>query len=308
LLKSIFRSPLTVKGLGRSPKSILAKNLSKILKKAINQRLLNDKRELTIMASAVRDDNFDLLVIKQFVKRKVVDSSALEKVKELATNFIEAIYSDFKVVEDSLLNERVTLTVSDERIATILTTLSSECEVDGKSRLILERLLKENVPVVFTKEVYDEMKGTDVLKVLYLRQVILGVIPRLEDHLVDKVIPVKVPDGFPKFIQPPEELACFDYALMQAGEKEGFFTEFMEFELPGLLQKLNYTFELEPSVGDLVLFCKDSVPTHMGIVREGGLIESKWGNNKPVAYLHSIENSPKEYGDQVIYCRKKDNL
>ena len=113
-----------------------------------------------------------------------------------------------------------------------------------------------------------------------------------------------IPSAFPMIGQPIEELCCYDYAFLRIGEWRPFCYDFEEAELPQLLETWGYLpIGTKPRPGDLVLFLKDGIPTHLGICREQGLIESKWGNLLPMAYVHRLEDAPLSYGDKIVYYR-----
>lgn len=112
-----------------------------------------------------------------------------------------------------------------------------------------------------------------------------------------------------KFIFLPTELqarSCYYYALLIAGENmEGSKAYFNDTDLPELLEKWEYEVVTTRQPGDLILFFNEGKPTHLGLCRENGLIESKWGNMTPHACLHTIEMAPAEYGRQIRFYRKK---
>lgn len=99
-----------------------------------------------------------------------------------------------------------------------------------------------------------------------------------------------------------QSLCCYDYALSLVGEER--LSEFVEgVDLDALLLKWGYISVEKPQIGDLVLFLKDGKQSHLGVYRKDGLIESKWGNDVPCAFLHTMENTPYFYGDQVLFFR-----
>lgn len=99
-------------------------------------------------------------------------------------------------------------------------------------------------------------------------------------------------------------LSCFDYAFWRVGEVRAFAYDFSAEELPRLLLDWDYEIVTEPQSGDLVLFLDEEVATHLGVFYKG-LIESKWGNARQVAFLHRIEDAPESYGTQILFYRLK---
>lgn len=99
--------------------------------------------------------------------------------------------------------------------------------------------------------------------------------------------------------------SCFDYALLRSGEERSLYTSHDNEMLSGQLRDWRYKETDDPQVGDLVLFKRGDLATHLGVFRGNGLVESKWGNHCPFVYIHSIEAAPREYGKTVIYFHKK---
>lgn len=100
-----------------------------------------------------------------------------------------------------------------------------------------------------------------------------------------------------------QDISCYDYALLAIGEQRGETANFSDFELPAYLKEWGYEVVEKPLPGDLVLFLDEGHPTHLGVCREKGLIQSKWGNRCKHAYLHKLENAPASYGAQIVYYR-----
>lgn len=100
-----------------------------------------------------------------------------------------------------------------------------------------------------------------------------------------------------------QDASCYDYALYTIGDQRAVNANFSDDELPAYLEEWGYRVVEKPLPGDLVLFLNEGIPTHLGVCREKGLIESKWGNGHRMAYLHTLENAPAAYGSQVIYYR-----
>ena len=57
-----------------------------------------------------------------------------------------------------------------------------------------------------------------------------------------------------------------------------------------------------PIGGDLVIYLDNGVPTHLGVYRDDGLVESKWGG-QPLVFVHAAQNVPATYGNQIGYFR-----
>ena len=127
----------------------------------------------------------------------------------------------------------------------------------------------------------------------------------LDCQCVKDVIEVTIPEDLQQYlsVDNPQELCCFDYALCQISETRTLLTEYTNSELPGLLIEWGYQPIRDMEPGDLVLYLKDGFPTHLGLHIGDGLVQSKWGNSAPVAYLHQLETAPVSYGNQVLIFR-----
>lgn len=106
-----------------------------------------------------------------------------------------------------------------------------------------------------------------------------------------------------------EDLWCYEYALMRIGEKRIFEVEWEDQynvgDIPALMKQWGYVSVKDPQPGDLVMFLgkEDLEPTHLGIYRGNGKVESKWWNTIPVPFLHKVEDTPSAYGACVVFYR-----
>ncbi len=108
----------------------------------------------------------------------------------------------------------------------------------------------------------------------------------------------------------PQRLSCTTFALLRALEPAVIeFLSFCNVEgiLLELLPKWGYVPVLEPKVGDLVMYLKDGVYTHLGRYLGKGRVESKIGNTDPSFTDHSWEAVVDSYGDQVVFWRKEES-
>lgn len=109
-----------------------------------------------------------------------------------------------------------------------------------------------------------------------------------------------------KVIALPKEwqgLSCFAYAFKKIGETRIDFENMAPEELPSYLEELGYTFIDEPQNGDIALFMVEETPVHAGIWKGQGMVDSKWGDDHRMAYLHRLANAPSAFGNKVLYCR-----
>ena len=112
------------------------------------------------------------------------------------------------------------------------------------------------------------------------------------DQLVERVI------DLPKERQ---DQSCYQYAFHEMGYMIG---SFQPAELPEILTEELMASQIDsPIEGDLVVYFNGGGSTHAGIVRKDGLIESKWGDSNPKAYLHRLDDVPESYGRDIRYYR-----
>ncbi|HSX27130.1 MAG TPA: hypothetical protein VLE89_09025 [Chlamydiales bacterium] len=112
---------------------------------------------------------------------------------------------------------------------------------------------------------------------------------------------------FPSHVRaekPVTDLSCHKYALYRSGIRIPFALEGTENLANDVFPRLGLHPVREPKAGDFVVFLKNKEPQHTGIVREDGRILSKYGDETPFAILHSLEDTPDSYGNQIIYYRK----
>jgi hypothetical protein len=95
----------------------------------------------------------------------------------------------------------------------------------------------------------------------------------------------------------------FAYAFKKIGETRIDFENMAPEELPSYLEELGYTFVEEPQNGDIALFMDEETPVHAGIWKGQGMVDSKWGDDHRMAYLHRLANAPSAFGNKVLYCR-----
>jgi hypothetical protein len=114
----------------------------------------------------------------------------------------------------------------------------------------------------------------------------------LTDAIAIRVIPL--PDS-------QKNWSCFHYVFHAIGEP---YAHLHAWQLPEVLKNMDYHIVPAPQPDDLVLFLNEDGPTHLGIYRGDYLVESKWGCQRPSAYLHRIEDAPAVYGIRVIYYRR----
>ena len=96
-----------------------------------------------------------------------------------------------------------------------------------------------------------------------------------------------------------DEIACYDYALLALGDLQlqGDYSV-----LPHSLIERGYRQVARAESGDLVLYRDQGAPTHLGVVRENGLVESKYGLF-PIIFFHTVENALPMYGTEIGYFR-----
>jgi len=126
----------------------------------------------------------------------------------------------------------------------------------------------------------------------------------LDSQVVSEIKPVSVPKAFERYLSvAPEELSCFDYAFFQIGEARALGRDYSNEEAPSVLSEWGYIPTKTPNPGDLVLYLDDDAPTHLGVYKGNGVVESKWGNNNPMAYIHKMTDAPPSYGNKVVFYR-----
>jgi hypothetical protein len=142
----------------------------------------------------------------------------------------------------------------------------------------------------------------------WIFKIVIGAKIFLDSQSVLEVREISVPKEMEELLSTEAEtLSCFDYAFCQIKETRALHTEYSNEEVPALLKRWGYTQAKEPREGDLVLYLNQNQPTHLAVFRGKGIVESKWGNETPVAYLHRIEQAPTVYGDQILYFRAPNN-
>lgn len=123
----------------------------------------------------------------------------------------------------------------------------------------------------------------------------------LDSRVIESGIKVTVPDSIQEFlIENPENLSCFEYALCQIGETRMWHKACDSVDLPGLLIDWGYQPTRQKKPGNLVLYLDNGVPTHLGLYKGDGMVQSKWGNDALIAYIHKLETAPAEYGNQIL--------
>jgi hypothetical protein len=76
--------------------------------------------------------------------------------------------------------------------------------------------------------------------------------------------------------------------------------------LPKILRKWGYVPVTIPAANDLVLYLDaEERPTHLGRYLKSGQVESKLGSKQPYFHWHNIFDVPLNYGDRVVFWRKK---
>jgi hypothetical protein len=119
-------------------------------------------------------------------------------------------------------------------------------------------------------------------------------------------MPVSISKDLVGFLTvPQEELSCFDYAFCQIREKRALFKDYENHEVPGLLKSWGYQpiSAKDALPGDLVLYFNAGYPMHLGVCKGGNMVQSKWGNENPLAYLHHATVAPTAYGNKMAFYR-----
>jgi hypothetical protein len=108
--------------------------------------------------------------------------------------------------------------------------------------------------------------------------------------------------------------SCFQYALARVGisfEDEAmkdFQDESLLAQVDGELLRILkecFTTVSEPLENDLVLFCTQGQPSHLGICL-GGQVLSKEGDWCRFAYKRPLEDFGCDYGDEITYLRRRE--
>lgn len=107
--------------------------------------------------------------------------------------------------------------------------------------------------------------------------------------------------------------SCYAYALARAKEPhwEDFFTYVPLSNLknlPTLLVQWGYQPVDQGKKGDLILYLKEGVPTHMSYCINENLVESKMDPLVPNAHRHPIDLVPWKFGTQFAIYRKSRHL
>jgi hypothetical protein len=95
------------------------------------------------------------------------------------------------------------------------------------------------------------------------------------------------------------DLSCYEYAFCQLKDGKALSSEYGT--ILDSLKEWGYNQVSQPKEGDLVIYLHNEEPTHAGIYRGDGLVESKWGNQRPLVYLHQLNDVPTSYGNQVMF-------
>ncbi len=124
----------------------------------------------------------------------------------------------------------------------------------------------------------------------------------LDSQMIAEILRVEVPPSMESYVQgPPEMLSCFEYAFCQIEDARALCSEYGD--IVSSLENWGYRQVAKPTQNDLVLYLKDGEPTHLGVYRGKALVQSKWGNKRPVAYLHRVNVVPESYGNEVMFFR-----
>lgn len=111
-------------------------------------------------------------------------------------------------------------------------------------------------------------------------------------------------------------LACFEYALLELGERGVEEQLFRPFDksvtnkclIEGRLKKWGYEIVASPQARDLVLYYDETDLQHMGNYLGNGLVNSKFGSNYIYSTVHLVKACCHKYGWTIVFFRKNPQL
>lgn len=224
--------------------------------------------------------------------------------KKVATHLYNNVLFSFnEIVElaiDPINTDKIQFTIQDKQLEPLVQrAIEQVCEnlpLNGemeKAVAVVKKHFVQTQSVSLLVEEEESEESPSSIPFEWFNALILSVHEHLMKSYAEEIIPL------PLALQ---TMCCYYYALRAVGENFEELTD--ETDLPEFLEKRGYEIVVAPIPGDLILFLDEGAPCHLGVCREKGFIESKWGNGFSWACLHSLENTP-EYGSEILYFRKK---